>query len=99
MTQTSTTKDAVLARISPIVDNLMPSKNLFQERLNKDEIMQFFSSLLDKVSPEKIMHLDDEKLTKRVRRVMVIEAVSGTLNDLTPEQMAVFDEAVEGRVG
>lgn len=99
MTQISTTKDAVLARISPIVDNLMPSKNLFQERLNKDEIMQFFSHLLDKVSPEKIMHLDDEKLTKRVRRVMVIEAVSGTLNDLTPEQLAVFDESVEGRVG
>jgi len=28
---------------------------------------------------------------------MVTESVAGTLNDLTPEQMAIFDAAVEGR--
>jgi hypothetical protein len=28
---------------------------------------------------------------------MVREAVAGTLNELTPEQMAIFDAAVEGK--
>jgi len=28
---------------------------------------------------------------------LALEVVSGTLNDLTPEQIKIFDEAVEGR--
>ncbi|MBP0010177.1 MULTISPECIES: hypothetical protein [unclassified Roseofilum] len=41
--------------------------------------------------------VDESELTERVERIMVTESVAGTLNDLTPEQMAIFDAAVEGR--
>jgi len=97
MTQVSTAKDTVISRISEIVDKLMQSEYLFQERLDKDEIMQVFSNLLERVSPEKLLYIDDDELTARVDRIMVREAVSGTLNLLTPEQMEIFDAAVEGR--
>ena len=36
-------------------------------------------------------------LTRRIDKIIVSEAVSDTLNDLTPEQIAIFDAAVEGR--
>ncbi len=96
MTPTSTTKDAVLARISPIVDNLMQSESLFQ-KLDKDELLEIFATLLDKVSPEDIMSLDEAELSRRVDGVMTVEATAGILNDLTPEQMEMYDAAVEGR--
>ncbi|MBW4492416.1 hypothetical protein [Kamptonema formosum] len=97
MAEVAVSKDAVLSRISGIVDSLLQSEKLFQEKLNKDELMQIFSHLLEEVSPEELLSLEDEQLTKRVDGVMMVEATSGMLNDLTPEQMEMFDAAVEGR--
>ena len=97
MSQVCTAKDTVLNRISAIVDMLMKKEYLFRERLEKNEIMQVFSNSLERISPEELVSLDDGELTARIDRVMVREAVAGTLNDLTPEQMEIFDAAVEGR--
>ncbi|NER36782.1 MAG: hypothetical protein F6J93_22840 [Oscillatoria sp. SIO1A7] len=97
MNQFCTAKDTVLSRISAIVDSLMQKEYLFRERLEKNEIMQVFSNSLEKISPEELVFLDDGELTARIDRVMVREAVAGTLNELTPEQMEIFDAAVEGR--
>lgn len=97
MTQVYVAKDTVISRISGIVDKLMQGEDLFRERLDKNEVMQIFSSLLERVSPEKLISLEDSELTARVDRIMVREAVAGTLNQLTPEQMKIFDAAVEGR--
>jgi hypothetical protein len=44
-------------------------------------------------SPE----IKDDDLIDRTDSILILEAVSGTLNNLTPEQIAVFDEAVEGK--
>ncbi|WP_442946733.1 hypothetical protein [Nostoc sp. NZL] len=41
--------------------------------------------------------IKDDDLTDRIDSILILEAVSGTLNDLTPEQIAIFDAAVEGR--
>ena len=48
-------------------------------------------------SEEEFRAITDNELTRRIKKLLTLEAVSGTLNDLTPEQMAIFDEAVEGR--
>lgn len=97
MNQVSHEKDAALSRISEMVSRLIQHDAFLRERLEKDDVVQIFSILLDKVSPEEIMSLDDDSLTRRVKRVMVTEAVAGTLNDLTPQEMEIFDAAVEGR--
>jgi hypothetical protein len=41
--------------------------------------------------------IKDDDLIDRIDSILILEAVSGTFNDLTPEQVAVFDEAVEGK--
>lgn len=97
MVQVSDNKSAVLTRISDIVDRVMQSRPVYQEELTKNEVMEIFSSLLDKVSPTQLMVLDDEKLTKRVRRVMAVELMTHLLDGLTPEEVERFNAAVEGR--
>ncbi|WP_233258494.1 hypothetical protein [[Phormidium] sp. ETS-05] len=87
----------MLSRIESIVDQLMHSNSLYQEELSKDEMMSIYDNLLDKVSPEMLMALDDERLTKRVRRVMATQMMTKLLDGLTPEEVEIFNAAVEGR--
>ena len=53
--------------------------------------------LFSQFSPEEFMTITDNQLTDRIDSILVLEAVSGTLNDLTPEQIKIFDEVVEGK--
>ena len=97
MTQVFPAQDVAIGRISAIVDRLFQENEKFRERLEKDEVMSIFSNLLAQVDTQELCAVDESELTARVERVMVREAVAGTLNELTPEQMAIFDAAVEGR--
>ena len=60
-------------------------------------MIQILVSLLENFSSEEMNAISDNELTGRIRKIMILEAVSGTLNDLTPEQLKIFDAAVEGR--
>ncbi|MEH2371348.1 hypothetical protein [Nostoc sp.] len=97
MQEVSGKRDIAIARLSKIVDKLIQYNSLYQERLDKQEIIQHLVNLLDKFSPEFINALSEGELTDRIDSILVIEAVSGTLNDLTPEQIEMFDAAVERR--
>ena len=97
MVQTSDRQSAVLSRISDIVDRIMQSRPVYQEELTKNEVMEKFASLLNNIFPEQLMVLDDESLTKRVKGVMSIELMTHLLDDLTPEEVEIFNSAVEGR--
>ncbi len=97
MYEVSQGKDIFLVRISQIVNNLIGSNSLYQEKLDKKEIILDLIDLFKQFSPEEFATIEDEDLTHRIDRILVTDAVSGTLNDLTPEQMKMFDEAVEGR--
>ncbi|WP_264082514.1 hypothetical protein [Nostoc sp. CENA543] len=39
----------------------------------------------------------EDVLTARINIILVLEAITGTLNDLTPKQIAIFDADVEGK--
>ncbi|MUG95537.1 hypothetical protein F7734_25515 [Scytonema sp. UIC 10036] len=98
MYEVSSDKNKLSNRISPIVEQLFQENILFRERLNKDEMIQLVSNLLlENFSIEQLKAIDDDDLKERIDGVLVIEAVSGTLNDLTPEQIEMFDSAVAGR--
>ena len=86
-----------IERISPIVNQLFKSNSLYQTRLKKEEMLEMLVNLSSKFSPEEFAAIPDYQLTKRIDKILVLEAVSGTLNDLTPEQIKIFDEAVEGK--
>jgi hypothetical protein len=84
-------------RISPIVDSLFQGSSFYMVRLKKPEMIELLVGLFGKFSPEEFRAIPDYELTRRIDKLLVLEAVSGTLNDLTPEQIRIFDEAVEGR--
>lgn len=96
MTQISVEKDTALSRISAIVEDSIQNETVFHN-LKKGEIIKIFSNLLDKTSPTKVLSLDNEELTNRANGVMAIEAMSHLLDDFTPEEMEMFETAVEGR--
>ena len=51
----------------------------------------------DKFSAAEMNEISDENLAYRIDHILVLEAVAGTLNDLTPAEMKIFDAAVENR--
>ncbi len=97
MYEVSQEQDIFLVRIAPIVNDLFESNSFFQEKLNKTEIVQHLIDLFKKYSLEEFTAIDNEDLKRRINFVMVVEATAGMLSDLTPEQMGIFDAAVEGR--
>lgn len=97
MYEVSDEKKEVLSRVSPIVEKLIQGDSLFQDKLDKDEMIQLMVSLFAKFSPEELRAISDKELTKRIESILVIEAMAGLLDDFTPEQMEMFDAAVEGR--
>ncbi len=95
--QTSYDKQTLLSHVSEIVENFIQEETLFQDKLDAQEMIHLIMSLFDTFSSEELEAISNAELRKRINSVLVLEAVSGTLNDLTPEQIKIFDEAVEGR--
>ncbi len=97
MYEVSQEKDIFLVRISQIVNNLIDSSKFYQEKLDKNEMVLDLVDLFKQFSLEEFTRIEDEDLTHRIDNLLNLEAVSGTLNDLTPEQIEMFDASVEGR--
>jgi hypothetical protein len=84
-------------RISLVVEKLFKSNSLYLVKLKRWDMIEMLVELFGQFSPEEMRAIKDEDLTRRIDKILVLEAVSGTLSDLTPEQIQMFDEAVEGR--
>ncbi|WP_026100082.1 hypothetical protein [Fortiea contorta] len=97
MPETSNYTQELTDRISPIVDKLFQGSTFYKVRLKKHERIEDLVNLFGELSPEVFRAISDQELRIRIDKLLVLKAVSGTLNDLTPEQLRIFDEAVEGR--
>ncbi|MFS0515305.1 hypothetical protein ACEYW6_11365 [Nostoc sp. UIC 10607] len=97
MQEVSSYHQELINRISPIVENLFKGNSLYQVKLKPREMIHMLVELFGQFSPEEMREIKDDDLTDRIDSILILEAVSGTLNDLTPEQIAIFDAAVEGR--
>lgn len=84
-------------RISPIVEKLILGNSLYQVKLNQREMIEMLVELFGQFSPEEMREIKEDDLTDRIDSILMLESVSGTLNDLTPEQIEIFDAVVEGR--
>ena len=84
-------------RIKPIVEKLIQGRSLYQVKLKKDEMVTKMVDLFGEFSPEEFREISDIDLEKRINSILVVEAVSGTLHDLKQEQIAIYDEIVEGK--
>ncbi|MEH2164221.1 MAG: hypothetical protein V7K38_25005 [Nostoc sp.] len=82
-------------RISPIVEKLIKGNTLYQVKLNQQKMIEMLVELFGQLSTEEMRAITEHELTRRIDKILVLEAVSGTLNDLTPEQIKMYDEAVK----
>ncbi|NET60868.1 MAG: hypothetical protein F6K47_33450 [Symploca sp. SIO2E6] len=91
-------QEQFMRRVSDIVDKLMPHQQIFQERLDRGVIIELLLNLFQKTfTSEEIGALNNQDLASRIEKIMILEAVSGTLNELSPAQIEIFDTVVEGR--
>ncbi|NEU76765.1 hypothetical protein PI95_030715 [Hassallia byssoidea VB512170] len=97
MQEVSNYTQELIDRISPIVEKLFKTNSLYLVKLKRGEMIEMLVELFGQFTPEEIRAIKDDDLTKRIDSILVLDAISGTLNDLTPEQIKMFDEAVEGR--
>lgn len=97
MVQVAAGKEVAIARISEITEKVIASDRLYQEKLDLDEMIESLVRLFDKFSAAEMKEISDEDLAYRIDHILIVEAVSGTLNDLTPEELEIFDAAVEGK--
>lgn len=87
----------LINRISPMIDTLFQKYSLSNEKLDRQEMIYFLANMLmRKYSDEQIQTINNEDLKDMIEGLLLIEAVAGALNDLTPEQIEQFDAAVAG---
>ena len=82
-------------KLPEIVENLIDNNPVYQENLDKQEMIEVINRTFDTNSVPDINNISEEELTKRVKSILSLHLVSGMLNDFTPEQTQLFDEALK----
>ncbi|TAF10162.1 MAG: hypothetical protein EAZ77_03540 [Nostocales cyanobacterium] len=82
-------------RLPEIVKTLIDNNPLYQENLDIQAMIANINRTFDPVAVPDVNSISQEELTKRIKRILSLHLVSGMLNDLTPEQMRIFDESVK----
>ena len=91
-------KDKALKRISKIIDQVFEDSEIFKEEVNKVQFMQHFSNRIENgLASKELISISEEELTRMIRQLMAVELLGTLLDGLTPEQIRIFNEAVEGR--
>ncbi len=95
MLSTALQRESIMKRIEPVISSLMEERPLFKEDLDYDKMVQHLADIFMKnLTIEEFTTISDEDLKKRCSGIMSIEIVSKIGEDLTPEQMEIFDEAI-----
>ncbi|MBE9050576.1 hypothetical protein IQ243_09155 [Nostocales cyanobacterium LEGE 11386] len=83
-------------RISALIEDLIANNSLYQERLDKNKMTnKIYNLFIQPNSGDDINTITQDDLANRINQILVVEAMAGLLNDLTPEEMKIFDEAVK----
>ncbi|QJB43379.1 hypothetical protein [Dolichospermum flos-aquae] len=84
-------------KLTEIVKTLIDNNPLYQENLDIQEMLKVINRTFDPVDVPDVNNISEQELTKRIKRILSLHLVSGMLNDLTPEQMRIFDGSVKRR--
>jgi predicted DNA binding protein len=82
-------------KLTEIVQTLIDNNTLYQENLDKQEMIKVINRTFVPAAVPDLESISEEELTKRIKSILSLHLVSGMLNDLTPEQMRLFDESVK----
>lgn len=84
-----------LIKISKLIEKIIYKDELFKG-IDKHKLLKTISKMLSGISVE-LDEISDEELFERIKRILLLEAMSGILKDLDSQQIALFDEAVKRR--
>ena len=90
-------RDIYRLRLKPFVEQrIAKSKhNTFLRKHPQEKwLAHIQAEMLEYLSLERFITMTDYELRKLVGKQMSLELVAGMLNDLTPEQMATFNECL-----
>ena len=82
-------------KLPQIVTTLIENNPLYQENLDREKMIELINNIFNPAEVPDINSISEEQLTKRIKSILSLNLVSGMLNDLTPEQMQIFDESVK----
>ncbi|OJJ19775.1 hypothetical protein BI308_21315 [Roseofilum reptotaenium AO1-A] len=96
MLSTELRQESIVKKIEDVVSILMEERPLFKEDLNYSEMVNLLVRLAqENLSFEEFNSMLDTELKEHCSFVMATEGLSKIGQELTPEQMAIFDEAVK----
>ncbi len=96
MSNTSIKEQTTYKRISAIVKNLIANNSVYQERLERELMIERMYELFTRPNlGDDVETITDDDLSQRINKILAVEAMVGLLDDFTPEEMAIFDEAVK----
>ncbi len=90
-------KKRLLASITQIVDELINTNEIFHN-INKVELLDFIEKLIAKQDNSLIDELNfvsKDEFIKRIKEIMMWEAMIKVFNEMTEEQIKAFDEATQ----
>ena len=90
------TQQSMIQRIEQVVTLLMSERPFFKEELDYPEIVNHLAQVFQQnLSIAEFNTISEIDLKQRCSGIMVTEAVAGTLNELAPDRLAIFDEAIK----
>ena len=82
-------------KLPEIVRTLIDNNPLYQENLDREKMIEVINRNFDPIAVPDVNNISQGELTKRIKSILSLHLVSGMLNDLSPEQMRIFDESVK----
>jgi hypothetical protein len=96
MLLTDIKQESMVKRIENVVSILMEEEPLFKEDLNYSEMVTHLAEVFEKaLSFEEFNSISEESLKNRCSSIMSLQLLATIGDDFTPEQMAIFDEAIK----
>ena len=96
MLSTEIKQDAMMKRIEDVVSILMDERPLFKEDLDYGKTVTHLVEVFKKaLSIDEFNNISEESLKNRCSGIMSLHLLAKIGEDFTPEQMAIFDDAIK----
>lgn len=92
---TKDTKEIFRNRVIPIVEHYLTTDDLFTNLDQNEMVEVMVDAFMKHFSNDELEEMTDETLTLKIRKVLGLEALSHLFDDLTPEQIAEYEEVVQ----
>jgi hypothetical protein len=83
----------IISRISKVIDKVISEDEAFKE-IDRTKILKELSGMIGEIN---LHQVSDDELYSRIKKILALELVFGTLGNLLDKQIKTFDEAVKRR--